>query len=434
MCGIFAASASARWVAAGVDAMRYRGPDEQRVVATSGFALGFARLAIMDTQAPEASQPYRSKRGRTIAFNGELYNYRALWREAPSEVALLAALLDEGKDPRQFLDGDYAIVDHDPTHRRVTLYRDRFGVCPLYYQLRPFFAVSSESRFLLHPIEVRPHERIRFRYLPPASEREGGKARIEERSQLPHYGLVSDPISLSTFTELFLQAVQSRAKHSEVGFSVTCSGGLDSSAVVLALRTLGLRPAALLCVSSGETEDLRYAREVAQLCRWKLTELQVTEEQLAMDHEDILVHSDSSQLTGLSWRVAVRNWYVAKAAPTRVVLTGEGADELFEGYPPHPERLKLPYRIAHKQLSALRSLPFCSLNLSNKIGLAHSKEFRAPFLQSTLSYLLLACQTGHNKELLRRFLRSMGASPELVARSKWGTNEQRLDSSFKGAL
>lgn len=433
MCGIFAASGPTAYVHSVIDAMRYRGPDEQRVVSTAGFALGFARLAIMDTHAPEASQPYRSKRGRVIAFNGELYNYRALWREAPSEVALLAALLDEGKDPRQFLDGDYAIVDHDPTHRRVMLYRDRFGACPLYYQLRPFFAVSSEARYLQWPIEVRPYERIALRYAPPPSAAQGGRAEVIERHQMQHYGLIAEPILLPTFTDLFMQAVLSRAQHSESGFSVTCSGGLDSSAVVLALRAMGLAPAALLCASAGETEDLYHARQLAKHCGWKLTELPVDAASVAPDRYAIRLHTDSLQLTGLSWRVAVRNWYVAKASPTRVVLTGEGADELFEGYPPHPERLKLPYRIAHKQLGALRSLPFCSLNLSNKIGLAHSKEFRAPFLQSTLSYMLLASETGRNKQLLRSFLQSMGAPKDLVARGKWGANEQRLDASFKGA-
>lgn len=428
MCGIFAAAHNPKTSGVHVGKvlmlMRYRGPDEQRVLNAGDFATGFARLAIVDTLVPAASQPYRSEKGKIIAFNGEVYNYRDLWPQAPSEVALIAAMLDEGMDPRHFIDGDYAILSHDPSLHEVTLYRDRFGICPLYYQLKPYFAVSSEARYLARPIEVRPHQKVVVTYSVE------GVGYLRSRHTIPHYGVTLTHFAPNAFRSMFLEAVRSRAQHSDSGFSVTCSGGLDSSAVVLALRALGLRPSAMLCVSYGEdTEDLRVARELAAFCKWPLTEIVMREERIKQEQEQIQTFMDTKNYTGLGWRVAVRDWFVAKNSPTRVVLTGEGADELFEGYPPHPERLKIPYRIAQKQLGALRSLPYCSLQFSNKIGLAHSKEFRAPFLQSALSYMLLASQTGAKKKMLRDLLSYFGAPVSLVERGKWGLNEQRLDAS-----
>lgn len=424
MCGIFASALSSIYVSRMLDKMRYRGPDEKHVVGANGFQVGFVRLAIMDTESPFAVQPFLTRGGLTVVFNGEIYNYKDLDPNAHSEVQLLGRMLDEGIDPRQFVDGDYAILAHDPTHSRVTLYRDRFGACPLYFQLKPHIAVSSEARRLRRPMLVRQHERVVLKY-----DREGVGS-IESQDTLPHYGITFGHYDSRIFRGLFHSAVRSRALHSEVGFSTTCSGGIDSSAVMTALRHENLEPKSVICVSFGEdTEDLNLARQVADYCRFELTEVIVDQDMIERERSQILEHMDGGRFTPLRWRVALRDWFVAKAAKTKVVLTGEGSDELCEGYPPHPERLVVPYRIGFKQLGQLRSLPACSLYYSNKIGLAHSKEFRAPFLQSALSYYMLSCATGPRKKILREYLEYMGAPRSLIERDKWGANEQRLDAS-----
>lgn len=429
MCGIYASTDPTNFGTI-LDAMKHRGPDSQHTISHAGFLIGFNRLAIVDTHSPEAEQPYCSSRGSITVFNGEIYNYKRLDPSIGSEVALIANMIDEGLDVRQFFDGDYAILHFNPSTRLITLYRDRFGVCPLYYQLYPYVAVSSEARRLQHPREVLPHQRVVIGIWksPPAAD-----GYMVEHDVIKHYGLNHSFLSLDTMRQLFLSAVVSRAVHTDSGFSTTCSGGLDSSVVLYALKALGLSPAALLCVSYGETEDLFYARQVAKDLGTVLTEIQIDETVLAQHRPYILEHMDmpKKKITGMNWRVAVRDWFVAMHSPTKVVLTGEGSDELFEGYPPHPDRLKIPYRIAHKQLGALQSLPHCSLYLSNKIGLAHSREFRAPFLQSTLSYVLLASNTGRGKGMLRQLLASFGAPEGLVNRGKWGTNEVRLDGSLE---
>lgn len=430
MCGIYGSMHDAK-VQVVLEKMKARGPDQRGVIRYAGFSMGFNRLAIVDIDICAAMQPHVSKKGRVVVMNGEIYNYHSLDPHATSEVALLGAMLDAKADPRQFIDGDYAIASFEPSERRLTLYRDRFGVCPLYYQLKPHLAISSERRYLDNPREVMPYERVVLSYAKGSAV-----GKLISRDRWQHYGVTIDRLlvsdgALTTFSSLFENSVASRAKHSDVGFSVTCSGGLDSTAVIYALRQMGLRPQQMLCVNMGTdlTEDGKYAIEVAGHTGFPLKMIYLPEKLSSETAASIRLHMDEAYLSPLAWRVAVRNWFVAREATTKVVLTGEGADELHSGYPPHTERIAVPWRLAQKQMQAVRSLPRCSLELSNKIGLAHSVEFRAPFLKSTLSYWMLATQTGPRKEMLRRYLQRQEASPALINRNKWGTNEQLLDSS-----
>jgi asparagine synthase (glutamine-hydrolysing) len=409
--------------------MRYRGPDQQLIKHEAGFSVGLARLAIIDTNCPEAEQPHRTAKGRIVAFNGEIYNYKNLSPAARSEVELLGAMLDERLDPRQFVDGDYAIIYFSPSQKLITLYRDRFGMCPLYFQVHPFVAVSSERRRLKGKVrEVPAHGKVVIDLT---------KRAVTEENSIPHYGIIcasSATDEIDTAETLLLDAVASRATHSDMGFSATLSGGLDSSAIILACSALGLKPSkAITVVAPQNSDDLRYAELVAREADVDLEVIKVTQEM--MDHAvpEILKHLDhpGHLPTPLKWRASVRNWFAAAASPTRVLLCGEGADEVIEGYPPHTLRhAATPYRIAARQLVALRSLPVINLDRTNKLGLAHSIEYRAPFLASTLSYWLMSATRDPGKGLLRNVLGRLGAPRELLTRPKWGSDEKYFDESF----
>lgn len=436
MCGIYAREetkgANEAWRM--LQLMKHRGPDEQRVVSEAGFTVGHARLAIVDTKEVDAAQPARSAKGHIIAFNGEIYNYRSLLPSAPSEIALIATMLDERLDPRYYFDGDYAIIDFNPSQREVTLYRDRFGMCPLYYQLRPFVAVSSERRRLgaKHVYEVPAHGKVVIDLV----------KRKHRFSWIPHYGVTctSRPIDENKIVRsLLLDAVRSRATHSDTGFSAALSGGLDSSAVVLACTALGMRPrSAIVVASPAKSDDLHYARLVAKRAKVALEVVSVTDAMLREEAPTMLEHLDLTNgvlPTPLKWRASLRNWFVAKQSRTRVILCGEGADEMIEGYPPHTINNKdRPYRLASHQLTATRSLPRLNLDRTNKLGLAHSKEYRAPFLASTLSYFLLSARRRVGKQILREVLESLGAPTELLSRPKWGSDEVYFDASMDRIL
>lgn len=421
MCGIYASPTLEQTMLV-LGKMLHRGPDDSRVRVEGGFAVGLNRLSIVDSAAPEATQPMRSAKGRIIAFNGELYNYRMLDPQAKSEVVLLAEMLDAGLDPRQHLDGDYAILSYEPSHSRVTLYRDRFGFCPLYYQLKPFPAVSSERRQLdpRHVREVPAHGKVVIDLRP--------RARLRRVDKLPHYGATSELHSFATIRDTLVAAVESRALHSDAGFSVSFSGGLDSSLIVYVLDMLKLRPAAYLTTYFDEkSEDLRCARIVAARLGFALTELRVGGEDAA-ERAQILKHLDSTKPpTALRYRGGLRTWAVAKNSPTRVVLCGDGADELVGGYPHHFWDSSLvidpPYMVNKRCLTSIRSMPSINLDRTNKLAMAHSKEFRSPFLASTLSYLLLSQSRIPHKNTIRALLRSFGAPAVLCDREKYSADE-----------
>ena len=157
MCGISGfvtrtfQPAHAEALARALDRLRHRGPDDAGlatmpappVVGAPGAGLGNRRLAILDL-SPASHQPMISRDGRwTLAYNGELYNYRELRTEleklgcsfhssGDTEV-LLAAFAEWGTAALPRLVGMFAFAIHDRRERRVTLVRDPFGIKPLYY-------------------------------------------------------------------------------------------------------------------------------------------------------------------------------------------------------------------------------------------------------------------------------------------------------------
>ena len=430
MCGIYGSEESLGDVQHKLWEMRYRGPDASRVEFYRGsFKLGLCRLAIVDTEVPWASQPFITKKERVLAFNGEIYNYRDLCPGTPSEVCMLGnELLDKGWDPRVYLDGDYAIVYYDPSNALVTLYRDRWGCCPLYFQLRPFVAVSSERRRLTNPREVPAHGKVVI---------DLRKRRVRLWDVISrHYGVTnsSDVHAPTILTPLFLDAVDRRARHSDAGFSVALSGGLDSCAVLLAAAALGHKPRAITVALRPDTDDMLVAEQVAKSTRVRWTRACVEPEFVLAHSAEIFEHLDHPhKLPGpIKFRAAVRSWFVAKEAETKVILTGDGSDEIFEGYPPHTKRYAAaPLTLSHHQLQAVRSMPHINLDRTNKIGLRWSKEYRTPFLDSTFSYVALSLRKQVGKQMLREVARHLGAPEALLNReTKWGNDEKEIDALY----
>ena len=402
MCGIYgeeiyAAGAHAR-VQATLHAMRYRGPDASRVVSANRFALGLARLAIVTTSEPAAVQPHQNARtGVITVLNGEVYNYRCLDEHARSEVELMSDILQAGEDPRAYCDGEYAVAQYNPSLSTLTLYRDRFGVCPLYYQTAPHVAVSSEARRLASPQRVPANGRVLI---------DVASRSVLLREQWPIYGATNDGDERAVLSVLD-DAVASRANHTESGFSVALSGGLDSSLLVAVLMSLGLRPDALLCAAFSErSDDAYYAQQVADYFRLPLTVCPIpTNEALGNEAFDVLEHLDAppATITALRYQGALRSWTVAKHSPTRVILCGDGVDELVGGYGSHVPGFETPHwRTARKRLTSLRSMSSFNLDRTNKMGMAHSCEFRPPFLAAAVSQALLALPWRPRKATVRR--------------------------------
>lgn len=426
----------------GLNNMQHRGPDGKGVFdAAGGYVVGQNRLAIVDLSA-NALQPKATGLNRAgtmtrkvTAFNGEIYNFGrvadALQNPSLSykrnEINTLHALMDECQDFMRVLDGDFAIVHVD--HRgEVTLARDWVGVVPLYYQFvdGDLIAASEKKAMLfgegtkIH--EVQPGETIRHL-----------KGKYTKRWTWDPISLHMRMPMLMDLEELFGKAVRTRYLHSDVPVSVALSGGLDSSLILLELSMLPVKkqPLTAVTVVVEESDELEIAQRLAQQLRIEHVVVKLTEEEIRSEWDRILYHMES--VDGLSnpikWRGMVRNYFVAKYAETKVILTGEGADEVFCGYPSHAGKKGLA--LEWKSFGTFKSMPAINLDRVNKGGLAWGAEYRVPFLDRDLVLYAMSCFKVPGKQLLREMAERMDMPEYVLEKPKYGKEEKKLGEIYE---
>ena len=346
--------------------MSHRGPDDEGIYLGDGVALGMRRLSIIDLHA--GHQPISNEDGTVwIVFNGEIYNYRELRRrlvqrghrfrtESDTEVIVH---LYEDLGPRcvEELRGMFTFAIWDTKKRQVLLARDRLGIKPLYYAERSGELVFSSE---LKPLLQLPHiERtldwnavghlFTFLATPPAQSIVEGISKLEPARlgigtpwrplHIERYWDVSftEPDERATEGELVERLrdvlTESVTLHqvADVPVGAFLSGGIDSSAIVAMMA----KPAAgrLKTFSIGFAEsgfdELEHARTVAK--------------KFGTDHYDVVLQPDVVKIVeDLTWYLdepfgdtsAIPTYMVSQLAAehVKVVLSGDGGDEIFAGY------------------------------------------------------------------------------------------------------
>ncbi len=380
MCGIagyFSQSApvSERVVRVMADRLRHRGPDSYSgwIDASAGIALGHRRLSIVD-QSKAGAQPMHSRDGRyVLVFNGEIYNYAQLkmelkragwstpWKGHSDTEVLLAAICQWGLSaslPR--LTGMFALALWDHRSRSLFLARDRIGEKPLFYgKSGNAFVFGSELKALkAHPDWRGGIDRnvmalyLRHGYVPDPHCIYHGFFKLRPAHWLevsdgvagtaqPYWDLASvtqkprrsdDPSVLVAELEANLTRAVGMQMQAEVPLGAFLSGGIDSSLVVALMQAQTARPVKTFTIGfdSAEFNEADGAKAVAQHLGTDHTELRLTARK-ALDVIPSLAEiwdepfADSSQLPAV---------ILAKLAKSKssVVLTGDGADELFCGY------------------------------------------------------------------------------------------------------
>ncbi|MBX3703156.1 MAG: asparagine synthase (glutamine-hydrolyzing) [Steroidobacteraceae bacterium] len=350
------------------DVLAHRGPDDADNFVEGPLGLGHRRLSIIDLGT--GHQPMATADGRyTIVFNGEIYNYRELRRELETRGAhfhtqsdtevILALQAMDGDAGVARLNGIFTYAIWDRERRRLLLARDRAGIKPLYYaQTADGFVFGSEIKALFESGLIRPSpdtrhvaEYLVFRHvagpenlfsgvlsLPPGHT----LAVTEGRASPPQaYWRLDDlpkpfagdyGAAVETLDAALSDAVR-RQMVADVPLGTFCSGGIDSSLVTaLAARHAG---AAVNTYSVGFAEqgwdESGFARMAAEHCRTRHHEIRVDEAQFAELLPKLIWHHDLP----LNFANSVHIYAVSELArrDVKVVLTGEGADELFGGYP-----------------------------------------------------------------------------------------------------
>lgn len=349
--------------------MHHRGPDEQGLYCDDLVGLGSRRLSIIDLAG--GRQPIVNEDGTMcIVFNGEIYNYRELRQYLErrghrfcthTDTEVILHLYEEfGLDCVQHLNGIFAFAIWDSGRREIVLARDRMGVKPLYYtETNDQLIFGSELKVLLaHPAVPREidlislNEYLSFEYVPSPRTILRNVFRLEPGTILRYdahglhrhqYAALSlarselyPPVHWRDYAarlyEQFRQTVQQELV-SDVPVGVLLSGGIDSS--VVAALMADLYPGRVKSFSIGFEEnsfdESPYARLVANYIGTEHHELVLTSGMAAgmvPDITDFLDEpfGDSSLIPTLLLSRFAREH-------VKVVLGGDGGDELFAGYP-----------------------------------------------------------------------------------------------------
>jgi asparagine synthase (glutamine-hydrolysing) len=355
-----------------VGAMRHRGPDEFGVYRDRRAGLGHARLSIIDLATGQ--QPLSNEDGTLwVVFNGEIFNYVELraellalghrFRTQSDTEVIVHAWEAWGEEALPRLNGQFAIALWDSARETLVLARDRLGVRPVYlceHEGRLRFASEVKSLFAGGPgipRELDPAglaETFTFwTVVPPQSvfagvtelepghvrtvSRQGTRERAFWTPRFPRDGDPPAPRSLGEAVErvrsTLEEAVRLRMLRADVPVGSYLSGGLDSSLVAaLGRRVKGDR----FCTFSIRFEDAEYdetpyQRAVAALIESDHREIVVGREDIAAAFPAVVTHAERPLLRTAPTPLFLLSGLVRDAG-IKVVLTGEGADEMFAGY------------------------------------------------------------------------------------------------------
>jgi asparagine synthase (glutamine-hydrolysing) len=373
--------------------MAHRGPDGSGsyVRREHGLVLEHCRLAIIDPDNHDADQPFSDPSGRwTIAYNGELFNFRELRTElerhglrfqtnSDTEVVLHALARDGTAALRNFR-GMFAFVLWDDEEGELTAARDQVGVKPLYYTLNDgLFVAASELRTLLAHPALQPRldaqgvvEYLAFGFVP------GDQTLIEGvRKLLPGHVLRLRDGKMEVFeywdalppeepqegadleAALLdrLDAAVSASLVSDVPVSLMLSGGLDSSTIAaVASRHVAPHDLTGYSVAFGlPTDETAAAARLAADLGLRYREIRLTEDAIRSEFDSWLADIDVPTANP-TW-IAVSA--IARAVHEdgiKVLLSGDGGDELFGGYNRWMTYLRFHDRVWARTPSALRRL------------------------------------------------------------------------------
>jgi asparagine synthase (glutamine-hydrolysing) len=345
--------------------LRHRGPDAQRAVVLDEVALGTARLAIVDLAG--GSQPMRDPAtGVTVVFNGEIFNHVELrerfrehsYRTRSDTEVILAAYLALGIECVRELNGQFAFALWDPRSRVLWLARDRVGIAPLFYSVADGqLAFASEAKALFAGDWLRPAldaagvkqtlqlwapvaPRTLFEgvaSVPPRSVARWGDGRLDvERYWDLDIASEPEPVAPERAVEevgaLLEDAVRLRLR-ADVPVAAYLSGGLDSSLVcAIAQRFLGgtLSTYSVRFPDAGYDER-RWQDDVARTLGTRHVAAEVGGREVGELMPAVVAHAEQIVLRSAPAPL-LRLSAAVREDGTRVVLTGEGSDEIFLGY------------------------------------------------------------------------------------------------------
>ncbi|MFA4956852.1 MAG: asparagine synthase-related protein [Candidatus Methanoperedens sp.] len=410
MCGIAGATGKDAKVLVlkMLEVLKHRGPDGSGTFSDGDITLGNVLLKITG----EKNQPISNV--GALTYNGEIYNFREIAKKldinADSDSETLFFLIrSRGIEAAiQELDGDYAFAYYE--NGEITLVRDPAGVKPLYYVKGELFAFASEKKALSAIVKNDIH------FLKPGYMLNYSAASITEKKMAsfsPGKLLAIENEARDMLYEALEQSVKKRYyKPCAIAFS----GGLDSS--ILAAMC---KDAKLYSVGMAGSHDIIQTRNAARLLGLQnnLHLHEITTEELEFAIPNVIKAIESPDPLMVS--IALPLYFASKYAHSdglRVILSGQGADELFAGYKRYeslkPEDLEIALR------TDLDNIAQNNLERDDAVTMANSVELRVPYLDKKVIELALRISPElkvHNG--IRKYILRLAASKILPDELAW---------------
>ena len=348
------------------DSLQHRGPDDKGIFIDRNIGLGHRRLSILDVSAA-GHQPFFSDNGRfVLTYNGEIYNYKEFYSELTrngfniktnSDTEVLIKLFElHGLKMLHRLNGMFAFAIWDKLEKKLTIVRDRMGVKPLYYTFNDdtfYFASEQKALFTAGiPLKIAQQgleEYIFNRFVAGKNTlyqnihkvlpghamtiHEGGKTTTEKwwnlKSEITNQPAIKNPIEW--FRETFDDSVRLRMV-SDVPVGVLLSGGLDSSSIMSSLyhqHFTGIQSFNMGFKEKAHNEA-HLAKMLAEKLDYDFQTMQLEDNDLYNQLISVTYYQDEP-ITHLSEPHILAVSQMAKPA-VKVLLSGEGADELMGGY------------------------------------------------------------------------------------------------------
>ncbi len=408
MCGILGGigiSADSTILESLLQDLSHRGPDHLGFKSFKGNChMGVARLAMTDPH-PRSNQPLTTKDGHlAISFNGEIYNYVELRREleaadleftTESDTEVLLGMFQKyGVDSLARLEGMFAFAIYDVESQKVTIARDKLGKKPLYFAFKDsclFWSSSLKVIAKLDPLPVKSDIQ-NLNYLSLGYQLDPNTGHEGIHSLLPGHFLEFQSSSNYTIPSKFpeakvrkavplslrkalLKAIEVRVQgHEKVSLSL--SGGVDSAILAIGLRDLGIKAQTFSAYWSNSDKtrynsDAEHGKKIASLLGHQHHPVDIS---YGFKLDEVLrkflvaMEEPNNNPSGLSMLAL---YQAVAAEKIRLILTGDGSDEIFGGYARHSLAVQYPRML--------------NLRTSNLDGLLFNRETK---ISRTLSSLI----------------------------------------------
>ena len=355
-----------------MDAISARGPDNSGHYSNQSIFLGHHRLSIIDT-SDKSNQPMVDEQlSLIIVFNGVIYNYVSLRKDlekrgyifessGDTEV-ILKAYHFYGEKCVEYLDGVFAFCIYDLNNKKTFIARDRFGIKPMYYKInKKYFSFSSSMQsliskdigdinqdainyhFFLHSVVPAPHTLFDniFKLKPGHIILINNNGQIENKKyysidKLPITTFASEGEIIEAIDYCLLNAIRKRLSISDVPVGILLSGGLDSSLIAAIasrhkLAEINTFSIGFQTINQEQGDEFFFSDLVSKNYSTNHNKIKIDTNELFNNLDKVI----GSMPEPMSSQDASAFFLLARevAKKQKVVLSGQGADELFGGYP-----------------------------------------------------------------------------------------------------